>query len=178
MHELMHGLGPQQIRLAGRETTVRLELKDAYAAIEEAKADISGRWALRQLVDKGVLDRSFERTMYPTFLASAFRSIRFGTGDAHGKGQALQLNRLLDAGGFRVAPDGTFSVDPGKIAAAVTELTHDLLTIEGHGAYARAKALLDAMAVVRPETRRVLDRLRDVPVDIEPRFTTAENLRR
>ncbi len=144
MHELMHGLGPQRIRLAGRETTVRLELKDVYAAIEEAKADISGLWALQQLVDKGVLDRSFERTMYTTFLASAFRSIRFGTGDAHGKGQALQLNRLLDAGGFRVAADGTFSVDPGKIAAAVTELTRDLLTIEAQGDYARAKALLDA----------------------------------
>ena len=58
MHELMHGLGPGNIRVAGRDTTVRLELKDTYGAIEEAKADISGLWALQQLVDKGVLDRS------------------------------------------------------------------------------------------------------------------------
>ncbi len=178
MHELMHGLGPQKIRVAGRETTVRRELRDVYSAIEEAKADISGLWALQQLVDKGVLDRSLERTMYPTFLASAFRSIRFGIGEAHGKGQALQLNRLLDKGGFRVSADGTFSVDPVRIKAAVTDLTRELLTIEALGDDASARALLAEMAVLRPETRRVLDRLQDVPVDIEPRFTSAEELTR
>ncbi|MFI5008305.1 MAG: hypothetical protein ACHQKZ_12735, partial [Solirubrobacterales bacterium] len=110
MHELMHGLGPHNITVAGRTTTVRQELKDAYSAIEEAKADISGLWALQQLIDKGVIDRGMERTLYSTFLASAFRSIRFGIGEAHGKGQAVQVNDLLDRGAFRVAADGTFSV--------------------------------------------------------------------
>ena len=75
------------------ETTVRAELKETYSALEEAKADISGLWALQYLVDKGVLDKSLERTMYTTFLASAFRSIRFGLNEAHGRGVALQLNR-------------------------------------------------------------------------------------
>jgi hypothetical protein len=176
MHELMHGLGPQSIEVGGRQTTVRLELKDTYGAIEEAKADISGLWAMQQLVDKGVLDRSFERTMYTTFLASAFRSIRFGIDEAHGKGQALQLNDLLDAGAFGVAPDGTFSVDPAKVKDAVTALTRELMTIEAEGSHAKAKAILGRLAVIRPETRRVLDRLKDVPVDIEPRFVTVDEL--
>jgi hypothetical protein len=176
MHELMHGLGPGNIRVGGRETTVRLELKDTYGAIEEAKADISGLWALQQLVDKGVLDRSFERTMYTTFLASAFRSIRFGVNEAHGKGQVLQLNHLLDAGAFRVASDGTFSVDPAKVKPAVTALTRELMTLQAEGSYAKAKGILERLAVVRPETQRVLDRLKDVPVDIEPRFVIAERL--
>ena len=129
-------------------------------------------------MDKGILDPSFETTMYATFLASSFRSIRFGITEAHGKGQALQLNDLLDRGGFRVNPDGTFSVDAAKIAPAVTALTREILTIEAEGRYAEAKAILDRLAVVRPETRRVLDRLKDVPVDIEPRFVTAEALTR
>ena len=176
MHELMHGLGPGNIKVGGRETTVRLELKDTYGAIEEAKADISGLWALQQLVDKGVLDRSFERTMYTTFLASAFRSIRFGTNEAHGKGQVLQLNHLLDAGAFKVAPDGTFAVDPAKVKPAVTALTRELMTLQAEGSYAKAKAILERLAVVRPDTQRVLDRLKDVPVDVEPRFVTAEKL--
>jgi hypothetical protein len=176
MHELMHGLGPGTIRVGGRETTVRLELQDAYGAIEEAKADISGLWALQQLVDKGVLDRSLERTMYTTFLASAFRSIRFGIDEAHGKGQVLQLNDLLDKGAFRVAADGTFAVDPAKVKPAVTALTRELMTLQAEGSYAKAKALLERLAVVRPDTQRVLDRLKDVPVDIEPRFVTAEKL--
>src|SRR4029079_272167 len=53
MHELMHGLGPHNIRVGGRETTVRQELKDTYSTIEEAKADVSGLWALQYLIDKG-----------------------------------------------------------------------------------------------------------------------------
>ena len=178
MHELMHGLGPQKITVAGRPTTVRLELKDLYSTIEEAKADISGLWALQQLVDKGVLDRSLERTMYTTFLASAFRSIRFGINEAHGRGQALQLNRLLDAGAFRVAADGTFAVDPAKVKPAVSDLTRELMTLEAHGDCDGAGQLLTRLAVVRPETRRVLDRLQGVPVDIEPRYTTADALER
>jgi hypothetical protein len=178
MHEVVHGLGPQTITVDGRETTVRAELKDLHAPLEEAKADITGLWAMQQLVDKGVLDVSFERTMYVTFLASSFRSIRFGLNEAHGRGQALQLNDLLDRGGFRVNPDGTFSVDESKIQDAVTGLTGELLTIEAEGSYEKARAILERLAVVRPEVQRVLDRLGDIPVDIEPRFVTAEELTR
>jgi len=178
MHELMHGLGPQTITVDGKPTTVRAMLKDTRGAIEEAKADISGLWALQQLVDKGVLDRSLERTMYTTFLASSFRSIRFGIHEAHGKGQALQLNDLLDRGGFRMNPDGTFSVDTTRIKEAVAGLTRELMTIEAEGSYAKAKATLERLAVIRPQTQAVLDRLEGVPVDIEPRFATADELTR
>ena len=109
MHELMHGLGPHDINVGGRTTTVRQELKDTYSTIEEAKADISGLFALQFLVDKGQLDKNFEKTMYTTFLASAFRSLRFGVNEAHGRGQAIQLNYLLDKGAFKVNGDGTFT---------------------------------------------------------------------
>ena len=129
-------------------------------------------------MDKGVLDRSFERTMYTTFLASAFRSIRFGVDEAHGKGQVLQINHLLAAGAFRVAPDGTFAVDPAKVKGAVTGLTRELMTLQAEGSYAKAKAILERLAVIRPETQRVLDRLADVPVDVEPRFVTEDVLAR
>lgn len=178
MHELMHGLGPHDINAGGRVTTVRQELKDTYSAIEEAKADISGLFALQFLIDKGQLDKSLERTMYTTFLASAFRSIRFGINEAHGRGQAIQLNYLLDMGGFTVNSDGTFAVDASKIRDGVTALTRDIMTLQAEGSYAKAKALIDSLGVIRPDTKRVLDRLADVPVDIEPRFVTAERLLR
>ena len=115
MHELMHGLGPHNITVGGRQTTVRQELKETYSAIEEAKADISGLCALQYLVDQKQLDPAIAKTMYTTFLASAFRSIRFGVNEAHGRGIAIQLNYLLDAGAFKVRPDGTFTVDSAKI---------------------------------------------------------------
>src|SRR5262252_9396925 len=104
MHELMHGLGPHSITVGGRQTTVRQELKETYSFLEEAKADISGLFALQHLIDKGSLPRDMERSLYTTFLASAFRSIRFGVTEAHGKGIAVQLNYLIDQGGFTVKP--------------------------------------------------------------------------
>jgi hypothetical protein len=173
MHELMHGLGPHR---TAQGTTVRMAMQEAGSALEEAKADISGLFALQRLVDKGALDKGLERTMYVTFLASAFRSIRFGTNEAHGKGVALQLNSLLDDGAVRVAPDGTFAVVPEKIRQAVAKLTGEIMTLQASGDVDRAREWLKRMGVVRPEVKRVLDKLSGMPVDIEPRFTAAEKL--
>ena len=75
-----------------------------------------------------------------------------------------------------MAPDGTFAVDAAKIKQNVTDLTRDLMTLQANGDYAGAKQLLDTLATVRPPTRAILDKLKDVPVDIEPRFRTAEAL--
>jgi hypothetical protein len=36
--------------------------------------------------------------------------------------------------------------------------------------------MLDTLGVIRPEVQRVLDRAADIPIDIAPRFTTAEEL--
>ncbi|SEL73280.1 Peptidase family M49 [Stigmatella aurantiaca] len=176
MHELMHGLGPHTITVNGKPTTVRQALQVSSSATEEAKADISGLWALQQLVNKGVLDKSLERTMYTTFLASAFRSIRFGIDEAHGKGVALQLNHFLDTGAVKVNADGTFSVVPEKMQASVESLTKQLMELQGRGDRAQAEALLAKQGVVRPEVKRVLDKLQNVPVDIAPRFVTADQL--
>jgi hypothetical protein len=176
MHELMHGLGPHNITAGGRQTTVRQELKEIYSTIEEAKADVSGLWALRYLADKKQIDPAIARTMYTTFLASAFRSIRFGVNEAHGRGIAVQLNYLLDAGAFKTRQDATFTVDNAKIGDAVTALTRDIMTLQAEGSYAKGKELIDRLGVVRPDVQKVLDKLANVPVDIEPKFTTAAEL--
>lgn len=176
MHELMHGLGPHNITVGGKASTVRLEFKDTYGATEEAKADISGLWALQYLVDKGTLPKALESQIYTTFLASCFRSIRFGVNEAHGRGVAIQLNYFLDHGGVKVAADGTFSVDASRIKQNVTDLTRDIMTMQATGDYAAATQLIGTLGVVRPEVQRVLDRLKDVPVDIEPRFVSVSGL--
>jgi hypothetical protein len=176
VHELMHGLGPHNLTVNGRQTTVRQQLKEASSFLEEAKADISALFAIQHMIDKGVLPKSLEASLYRTFLASAFRSIRFGVNEAHGKGIAVQLNFLLDRGVFQVRPDGTFTVDSDRAHEGVTALTRDIMTIQAEGDYAKAKALGDRLGVVRPEVQRALDRLADVPVDIEPRFVTAIQL--
>jgi hypothetical protein len=184
-HELMHGLGPHQIKVDDRETNPRKELKELYSAIEEAKADVTGLFALQYMMDHNkemglgnVLpsDDAAQRQLYVTFLASAFRSLRFGLNDAHGKGMAVQLNYLLDKGAFVSHGDGTFSVDMVKVKDAVRDLDHDLLTIEAEGDYEGAKKMLDDLGVIRPVVKRALDRLTAIPTDIEPIFVTAEEL--
>jgi len=175
MHELMHGLGPHNIVVGGEQTTVRKQLKELYSAIEEAKADISGVWALQFLIDKGVIDKRMERTLYTTYLASAFRSVRFGITGAHGRGVAMQFNYLTDEGAIEVdEKTGTFSINHAKVKASVNKLTREILTLQAEGSYDKAKALLDKYAVIRPPMKNAFDRLEDVPVDIEPIFPLAK----
>jgi hypothetical protein len=176
VHELMHGLGPHNITVDGRQTTVRQEMQEASSYLEEAKADISSLFAIQHMIDKGVLPAALERPLYTTFLASAFRSIRFGVNEAHGRGIAVQLNYLLDQGAFVVRADGTFGVNRGKIKEGVTSLTREIMTIQAQGDYAKAKALGERLGVVRPAVEKALRKLAGVPVDIEPRFTAAEQL--
>lgn len=184
-HELMHGLGPHQITGNGRATEPRKELRELYGAIEEAKADATGLWALQFLMKNaarlnlsGLLPagEAAERRLYTTYLASTFRTLRFGTNEAHGKGMAMQFNYLLDQHGFTAQPGGTFAVDLVNIKQAVRNLTHDLLTLEATGDYAEAKKMLDTLGIIRPETKIALDKLRGIPVDIDPRFVTADGL--
>jgi hypothetical protein len=160
-------------------------LKELYSANEEAKADVTGLFALQFMMDNAVemklgmvlpSDEAAQRQLYTTFLASAFRSLRFGLNDAHGKGMAVQFNYLQDRGGFVEHGDGTFAVDMAKIKGAVRDLDHDLLTLEAEGNYAGAKELLDRLGVVRPGVKRALERLEGIPTDIEPIFVTAEEL--
>ena len=176
VHELMHGLGPHDVNTGSQKTTVRQALKDAYSALEEAKADISGLFAIQYMIGKGVLPKSLERPLYTTYLASSFRTIRFGTSEAHGLGMAVQFNYLLDHGAFVVNQAGTFAVNWDKIKAGVEGLTREVMSIQAEGNYEKAKELTAKLGVVRPEVQAALDKLKSVPVDIEPKFTTAEQL--
>jgi Peptidase family M49 len=174
-HELMHGLGPHNITVGNEQTTVRKQLKELYSSIEEAKADVTGLWALQYLIDKGVIEKSLERSLYTTYLASMFRSVRFGITEAHGRGVAMQFNYLTDEGAIKFdEASGTFSVEHSRIKDAVRKLTHDLLTVEAEGSYAKAKEMLDRYALIRPPMKQAFDKLTNVPVDIEPIFPLAK----
>jgi hypothetical protein len=184
-HELCHGLGPHQIKVNRRETNPRLELKELYSAIEEAKADVTGLFALQYLMtqaDKGSIQARLahgpdaERQLYTTYLASSFRTLRFGLQDAHAKGMAIQFNYFLDKGAFIVNSDGTYSVDISKMKDAVASLDHDFLTLEATGDYTGTKKLMSSLMLIRPETQKALDRLKSLPTDIEPVFVTADAL--
>jgi hypothetical protein len=169
-HELTHGIGPHTVG----QSSPRKELKELYSAIEEAKADICGLFMLQYMFDHKLLSggADVERRLYTTFLASSFRTLRFGISEAHGKGMALQFNYLTDKGAFK-ASNGRFALDLPEMKVAVRDLAHDLLTIEATGDYARGKKMLTELAILRPDLRTALDGLKDIPTDIDPAPVTA-----
>ena len=169
-HELSHGIGPQQIQINGRATSPRQELKELYATMEEAKADVTGLFMLQYLNDHGLVrhEAASERQLYTTYLASTFRSVRFGLTEAHARGTALQFNYLTDKGGFVADADGSFHVNFDRIKSAARDLDHDLLMLEAEGDYQGAKRMLDSLAVVRAPMQKALDGMKQVPTDIDP----------
>jgi len=107
---------------------------------------VSGLFALQYLVDKGVIDRSMERTCTRrSCVGVPVDSLRLN--EAHGRGIALQLNRLLDAGAFTVPPTDLRG-RCARIRDAVTALTRDIMTLqprqlresEGHARHLRGHA--------------------------------------
>ncbi|XP_070038509.1 nudix hydrolase 3 [Nicotiana tomentosiformis] len=180
-HECCHGIGPHTITLPnGQKSTVRLELQELHSSLEEAKADIVGLWALRFLMDKDLLPKSLAKSMYVSFLAGCFRSVRFGLEEAHGKGQALQFNYLFEKGAFILHPDETFAVDFEKVEDSVASLSREILTIQARGDKEAARTLLQKYGVMTPPLKRALEKLEtvQVPVDIIPDFPIANQILR
>ncbi|KAM6571201.1 hypothetical protein CsatA_015281 [Cannabis sativa] len=178
-HECCHGIGPHTIILPnGKQSTVRLELQEVHSALEEAKADIVGLWALRFLIDQDLLPKSLLESMYVSFLAGCFRSVRFGLEEAHGKGQALQFNWMYEKGAFVLHPDERFFVDFSKAEGAVESLSREILTIQAKGDKEAAKLLLQKYSELTEPLQIALQKLENVqvPVDIVPTFPIANKI--
>jgi hypothetical protein len=173
-HELSHGLGPGYItQPGGAKVEVRIPLKNLYSTIEETKADVLGMWNIVYAHDHKLLTAFDEKQLYATYAGLMFRSMRFGIGEAHGRGTAVQWNWIREKGGIVPAADGRFSVDFAKFGEAVKSLSAELLTIEATGDFDRANALLEKYGKTNAEIDAVNAKLTDIPVDITPVFAAA-----
>ena len=165
-HEVAHGLGIKNT--INGKGTVRKALKETASAIEEGKADILGLYMITRLHRKGEIEGDL-KDYYTTFLASIFRSVRFGAASAHGKANMVRFNFFQEKGAFvRNDSTGTYSLDFQAMENAMTDLSHLILTIQGNGDYEGAKKLLDESGTIPPSLQTDLDRLTDkgIPVDI------------
>ncbi|HEY7696896.1 MAG TPA: Zn-dependent hydrolase [Vicinamibacteria bacterium] len=166
-HEVAHGLGIKNT-LDGKRT-VRSALKEQNSALEEAKADVLGLFMVKELAARGELDDSEIRDNYVTFLASIFRSVRFGSADAHGRANLMQLSFLEEKGAFVYEPETeTYRVDIGKMEQAVRELAAAILKFQGDGDYQGLVRFQEKYEVVGPTLQKSLDRVaaKGIPVDI------------
>lgn len=178
MHEMSHGVGPGFIKLNGRNTEVKKELKETYSTIEECKADILGMYNNMFMIEKGVYPKESEDEIMVTFLAGAFRSMRFGISEAHGGGNAIIYNYLLEKGAY-VFDENTqkVKVDFEKIHPALKNLANLILTIQAEGNYQGAKDLIAKYAVNSPSIEMLRKKLNNLPVDIKPVYEIEEKLK-
>jgi hypothetical protein len=173
-HELSHSLGPGIIKGPdGRMQENRIYLKALYSTIEECKADVVGIWSLLYAIDKKLITAFDAPKLFATDAGLLFRSMRFGIGEAHGGGAALEWNWYREKGAIVPSGNGRFKVDYLKFREAVRALAEELLMIEATGDYARAERLLKKCAVSTPEIEAMIPLLRDIPVDITPVFAAA-----
>jgi len=173
-HELSHGLGPGFLTQPdGKRVEVRIPLKELYSTVEECKADVLGVWNLLYAQKHGLVTAFDEKQLFATYAGLMFRSTRFGVGEAHGRGTAIQWNWLRERGAVTPAAGGKYTVDFAKARDAVRDLATELLTIEATGDYPRAKTLLDRYGKETPEMTTVNATLKDIPVDITPVFPAA-----
>jgi hypothetical protein len=169
MHEMSHGVGPGFITVDGRDTEVKIELKETYSSIEECKADVLGMYNLLFMIEKGEFPKSFENQMWATFLAGVFRSVRFGINEAHGAGTAIIYNYLLENGGYEYdEANNRVKVNYDKVYGALEQLATELLTLQAEGDYAAAKKLIQTYAVESPSMKALKSKLDTLPVDIKP----------
>jgi hypothetical protein len=169
-HELSHGIGPGQITVDGRETEVRLELKELYSAFEEAKADVLGVYDIYALVESGVMEPEILDSLPWTYTAGIFRTTRFGVAEAHGLGMVFQTNYLMEKGAVEITEDGLFRPVPELFEDAFRDLAHELLMIQALGDYDAALAFVGRYGDVNPAMVAAIASLASIPVDIDPSF--------
>ncbi len=165
-HEVAHGLGIKNT--INGKGTVREALKEHSTALEEGKADVLGLYMITQLHEKGELTGSLEE-YYVTFMASIFRSSRFGTASAHGVANMIRFNYFKEMGAFeRNHRTGKYQVNFEKMKEAMNSLSALILQLQGDGDYEGVSKLVAKKGVITSQLKKDLDLLREknIPVDI------------
>lgn len=172
MHEICHGLGPDFAHNnSGQKVDIRQATGPIYGGLEEAKADVVGMFALKWLVDHGVLPKEKLHGYYASYLAGNFRTLRFGAAEAHGQAEMMEFNYYLEHGAVRRLPSGKYEVDYEKMPVQIENLGKELLEMEATGDRARAEAWFKKYDVISPEVQQALDKASSVPIDVDPLFS-------
>jgi hypothetical protein len=177
LHEISHGLGPAFARVGGKQVDIREAIGPAYSGLEEAKADVVGMFGLQWLMDHQVLPKGRLQEYYASYLAGIFRTVRFGTGEAHGRAEMMEFNYLNERKAITRNAAGKYAVDFSKMPDALASLAKELLEIEASGDRARAENWFKKYDTMPAELKSALAAANSVPVDIEPVFSFSQEPR-
>jgi hypothetical protein len=175
MHEISHELGPDFARRNGKQVDIRESIGPAYSGLEEAKADVVGMFGLKWLVDHGAMPKQRLEEYYASYVAGTFRTLRFGTGEAHGRAQMMEFSYLTEQRALTYS-GGRYLIDMAKIPAALEGLAKELLAIEATGDRGRAEAWFAKYDRTPQELKNALAGTTDIPVDINPVFSFKDDV--
>ncbi len=176
MHEISHGLGPAYSRVNGKQIDIREAMGPVFGGLEEAKADVTGMFGLQLLIQWGAMPKDRLEEHYASYVAGIFRTLRFGTGEAHGKAELMEFNVLLENKALSHT-SGRYVLDYARMPAALASLAKQLLTFEARGDRAGAEAWFTKYSKVPSELQSALDGTKEIPVDLSPVFAFPDNLR-
>ncbi len=164
-HEVAHGLGIKNT--INGQGPVRTALSNYYSTLEEGKADILGLWLVEELTDMNEFETDI-MSNYVTFVASIFRSIRFGASSSHAKANLIRYNFFMEHGAIVRNADGTYTINPDKLKQATENLAQIIIKIQGDGDIEAARELFDRYLIVTDDLKKDLSRLEEagIPVDV------------
>jgi hypothetical protein len=177
MHEIAHGIGPAFARTAAGKVSIREAIGHQFSGLEEAKADVVGLFGLKFLVDHGALPNEKLQEYYASYVGGIFRTVRFGTAEAHGQAEMMEFNYLSERGAIRRNANGRYAIDYDKMPDALTSLAKELLEIEATGDRERAENWFKKYGQMPEELKTALKAASDVPVDVDPVFEFEERVK-
>lgn len=175
LHEICHELGPNFARMNGKQVDIREAIGPAYSGLEEAKADVVGMFGLKWLVDHGALPKARLEEYYASYVAGLFRTLRFGTGEAHGRAEMMEFNYLQENRAVTHA-GGRYQVDYARMPGVIAQLAKVLLSFEARGDRAGTEAWMTKYDNMPAELTTALGATKGIPVDIEPIFSFKDNV--
>ena len=167
LHEISHGLGPSYATVGGHQQDIRAAIGPVYAALEEAKADVVGMFGLHWLIDHGALPSRREEEYYASYVAGVFRTVRYGTAEAHGRAEMMEFNYLNEKKAVEYA-SGRYAINYELMPVVIAALAKELLEMEATGDGKRAAAWFAKFDTMPAELTAAIKNVKGVPVDIDP----------
>jgi hypothetical protein len=177
LHEISHGLGPAYAHVGGKQVNINEAIGPAYSGLEEAKADVTGIYLAKWLIDQKLLPASELNGIYGSYVAGILRTLRFGTGESHGRAMMMEFNYLLEHGVLQQGGDGRYIVDYAAMPAAIAGLDEKLLLFEANGDRAGVEAWFAKYDVMPAALTQALDATKGIPVDVTPEFELSQGVR-
>jgi hypothetical protein len=134
-------------------------------------------FALKWLVDHGALPKEKLEESYASYVGDLFRTVRFGTAEAHGQAEMMEFNYLSERSALVRNANGKYAIDYAKMPGAVADLAKELLEIEATGDRLRAENWFRRYGAMPMDLKTSLQAASDVPVDIDPVFSFPEKVK-